>query len=452
MNRLHPECRLWICGLGSFLLVICFVNVSCVLVQRSPSGSPPVAADDLRGKVIVGYQGWFDCPGDDPLNPNGWGHWFRGAPDPANLHADLLPSVGEYDPTGLCATHMKRRGDGAVISLFTPLNAKVVKTHFRWMAENNIDGVAVQRFVNGVTSNSLRSHDDKVLDNVRAAAETYGRVFYVTYDVSGANPETVFNDIRNDWKHLVNDRRVTSSSSYLRYKGKPVLELWGFGFAGDKCPADPAQATILLTDLKNGAAGMQAVTLIGGVPAYWRTLDEDSANDPRWATVYQTYDVLSPWTVGRFFDAPSADEFLQTLVIPDLAETKRLGIDYMPVIFPGYSFHNASLMGDVGGWTLPLNQIPRSCGKFYWRQICNLLSTHTDMLYAAMFDEVDEGTALFKTAPHQNDLPSGVDMVALDQDGCNLPNDWYLRLTGQASAYLKAGQAPPASPAVALKP
>ena len=95
---------------------------------------------------------------------------------------------------------------------------------------------------------------------------------------------------------------------------------------------------------------------------------------------------------------------------------------------------------------------PASCGNFYWRQIYNLLSAHANMLYAAMFDEVDEGTALFKTAQHRSDLPSGIDMVALDQDGCNLPNDWYLRLTGRAGAYLKAGNAPPASLEIALKP
>ena len=255
MKRLHPECRQSNSSFGLFvLLIILFVDAPRTCAA-TPVSSAPVSASDLRGKVIVGYQGWFDCPGDDRLNPNGWGHWFRGAPDADKLHADLLPSVSEYDPAGLCATHMKRRSDGAVILLFTPLNAKVVKTHFHWMAENNIDGVAMQRFVNGITDNRSKSHDDKVLNNVRAAAEIYGRVFYVTYDVSGANPETVFDDIRNDWKHLANDLRITSSSRYLRYRGKPVLEIWGFGFAGGKYPADPVQTATLLTDLKNGSFG-----------------------------------------------------------------------------------------------------------------------------------------------------------------------------------------------------
>ena len=64
----------------------------------------------------------------------------------------------------------------------------------------------------------------------------------------------------------------------------------------------------------------------------------------------------------------------------------------MPVIFPGFSWHNLKA-------TLPLNQIPRNGGTFYWRQVYNAISAGCTMLYGAMFDEVDEGTAMFKMAP-----------------------------------------------------
>ena len=44
------------------------------------------APGDVVGKVTVGYQGWFACPGDGaPIN--GWWHWARNwgaAPSPAN--------------------------------------------------------------------------------------------------------------------------------------------------------------------------------------------------------------------------------------------------------------------------------------------------------------------------------------------------------------------------------
>ena len=58
-----------------------------------------------------------------------------------------------------------------------------------------------------------------------------------------------------------------------------------------------------------------------------------------------------------------------------------------------------------------------------------------------MFDEVDEGTAMFKLAKTASDLPAGVSMVPLDNDGTSLPSDWYLRLAGEANRMLR-GEVP----------
>jgi hypothetical protein len=106
----------------------------------------------------------------------------------------------------------------------------------------------------------------------------------------------------------------------------------------------------------------------------------------------------------------------------------------MPVIFPGFSHFNETGNG--------LNAIPRLAGRFYWQQINNLLKLHVDMLYVAMFDEVDEGTAIYKMVPHRNALPIGANMIALDQDGVEVSSDWYLRITGQAGALLKSKATP----------
>ena len=43
-----------------------------------------------------------------------------------------------------------------------------------------------------------------------------------------------------------------------------------------------------------------------------------------------------------------------------------------------------------------LDSIPRSKGSFLWSQIVATKRAGCDMLYVAMFDEVDEGTAIFK--------------------------------------------------------
>jgi len=67
--------------------------------------------------------------------------------------------------------------------------------HFKWMKDYNIDGVWVQRF------GAPQSRGERLLQigfwlNCKQAAETYGRVFTVMYDVVGApTHSTLFNDI-----------------------------------------------------------------------------------------------------------------------------------------------------------------------------------------------------------------------------------------------------------------
>ena len=58
------------------------------------------------------------------------------------------------------------------------------------------------------------------------------------------------------------------------------------------------------------------------------------------------------------------------------------------------------------------------------------------MLYGAMFDEVDESTAMFKVAAAPRDAPGEVRVVTLDVDGEPLPSDWYLRLAREAQKQL----------------
>ncbi|MFC2079568.1 hypothetical protein ACFLSZ_06280 [Candidatus Bipolaricaulota bacterium] len=55
------------------------------------------------------------------------------------------------------------------------------------------------------------------------------------------------------------------------------------------------------------------------------------------------------------------------------------------------------------------------------------------MLYIAMFDEVDEGTATFKLAPTSAEIPAQGTFVPLDIDGYALPSDWYLQLAREAT-------------------
>ena len=104
----------------------------------------------------------------------------------------------------------------------------------------------------------------------------------------------------------------------------------------------------------------------------------------------------------------------------------------MPGIFPGFSWHN--LMKSRGKDAV-MDEIPRLSGEFLWAQAVSAKRAGATMLYVAMFDEIDEGTAIFKVS---NDAPLG-DTPFLTLHG--LPSDHYLWLTGQIARMLR-GEVP----------
>ena len=398
-----------------------------------------VDATSLERKMLFGYQGWFLCPGDgSPVN--GWTHWFRrSAPTAGNLAVDLWPDTSEFGPDELFPTDLAYP-DGSVARLYSAYNRTTVARHFAWMKQAGIDGVALQRFLREAQFPSFLAAHDQVMRNVQAGAETEGRVFAIEYDVTGVDDAHVVDWLEADWKYLVDTLQITASPRYLKDGGKPVLYLWGLGFA-DR-PGTPADAATLIDWLTTGADPRYRVTLVGGVPAHWRTLDGDAKTDPAWARVYRSFDVLSPWTVGRFANDAAADAYRAASLVPDLAAATAAGKRYMPVVFPGFSWHN--LTG------FPSNQIPRRGGAFYWRQVWNAVGSGATMLKTAMFDEVDEGTAMFKLAPTAAEVPTGPALVSLDADGRALPSDFYLRVGGAATALLRGDM--PLSSAMPVTP
>jgi hypothetical protein len=383
--------------------------------------APEVDASTMTGKLLMGYQGWFACPGDGSPSSR-WVHWFRSQnPIATDATVDMWPDISELDPDELFSTSMTYPG-GAPAKLYSSYNAKTVLRHFKWMRDNHLDGVILQRFSSGVSDAGEFTRMNKVANNVRAGADAYRRVFALMYDISGHPTNTLVSALTNDWLYLVNTLQITNSSRYLRHNGKPVVAVWGFGFSGRQ--DTPQQAQEVINFFKS-----VGLTVMGGLPTYWRTLNNDAQSDPAWAAVFRSFDIISPWSVGRYGDIAGADNFKLNLIVPDMAEAAANGREYMPVIFPGFSWFNLN----AG----PLNQIPRNGGTFYWEQAYNAKLSGCTMIYGAMFDEVDEGTAMYKLAPTANEIPAQGSWVPLNIDGVSLPSDWYLRLADEASKMLR---------------
>ena len=371
----------------------------------------------LLDKVMCGYQGWFGAPGDGSPG-SGWRHWTKekGPLADGNAKVDLWPDMSELNPDERFVTDFKL-ANGRPAEVFSSYEKQTVLRHFQWMRDYGIDGVFVQRFATHLSSQTNLDFCNTVLANCREGANLNGRAYAVMYDLSGL-PKGHIDDVINDWRHLRKEMSITDDSAYLHDHGKPVVAVWGIGF-NDGRDYTLEECRQLIKFLKDDPDAGKC-TVVVGVPTYWRELDFDAISDSNLLDVLKMADVISPWTVGRYTTPKEAARYADDILKPDLTWCRQQGIDFMPVVFPGFSWHNMK-----GG---QFNQIPRLKGQFLWSQFLEAKKAGASMVYVAMFDEVDEGTAIFKCA---NDIPLGEKSRFLTFDGT--PSDFYLRLVGQGT-------------------
>ena len=387
-----------------------------LLVPVALAAEARVDASTLTGKIMCGYQGWFACEGDGA--DRGWAHWTKakGALAPGNAKIDLWPDVSELGAGERFATGF-RHADGRVAEVFSSFKKETVLRHFEWMREYGIDGAFVQRFVAGVRDPKFLRQNNTVLAHCRDGAERNGRAFVVMYDLSGLGANRM-REVMDDWRALRTDLHVTDSPAYLRHRGKPLVAVWGVGFSDDR-KYTLAECRELVEFLKKDGC-----TVMLGVPTHWRELKNDALADPALHDVLKLADVISPWTVGRYRDAAGVARHEEKFLRPGLAWCAQAKLDYLPVVFPGFSWANMH-----GG---PLDAIPRRKGEFLWSQFAAAKRAGAEMIYVAMFDEVDEATAIFKCT---NDVPAGGDAKFVTYE--SLPSDFYLRLTGAGGKLLR---------------
>jgi hypothetical protein len=377
-----------------------------------------------KGLVMAGYQGWFTAEGDGA--ERGWHHYEKsGKFEPGMNTIDFWPDVSEYTLTYKTAFKFS---DGSDAYVYSPYDAESVDLHFKWMKDYGLDGVFMQRFVSEIKSEKGKRHFNKVLDNALKAANKYKKAICVMYDLSGSSSADM-QVLINDWNELQTTFSLfdnVKNPTYLRHNKKPLLVLWGVGFSdGRKYTIADVQS--LVTALKGPE---KKVSIMLGVPYYWRTLERDTENNPLLHTVIKSADIIMPWAVGRY-NSGSYDNTAGMRLPGDISWCKSAGINYVPLVFPGFSWGN--LKGDVTIY----NQIPRNKGDFFWQQVAGAKQSGAESLYLARFDEIDEGTALFKCLKERNLPLNGTGkFVGIEED---LATDYYLWLAGKATDWFHGG-------------
>lgn len=383
-----------------------------VLMMTAASGG------EWDGKVFCGYQGWFRCEGDGAKV--GWRHYGEGSPPSSpKIGIEIWPDVSELRENETYPT-LLTHDDGRVAKVFSSVDRQTVMRHFEWMRDYGIDGAFLQRFATETRDDAFRVSLDSVLENVSKSSSATGRQWALMYDTSGLEPGQ-FEVLEKDLARLESDGLLAvSGANYVKHCNKPLVATWGLGFNDRKVDFDEWEKWIRHLHGKGYAVML-------GVPYYWRSLDRDCLPDPRLHEVMALADVVSPWAVGRFATADDARRLGEEVMAGDVEWCRERGITYLPVAFPGFSWHN---LMKTRGIEAEFDEIPRRGGRFLWAQAIAQKMAGAKSVYVAMFDEMDEGTAVFKFT---NDAPSGAPF--LKEEG--VPGDRYLKVCGAIGEWLR---------------
>lgn len=397
------------------------LKIGVALLCLWAAGTGPLHAEKrhatLSGGVFCGYQGWFRAEGDG--SGLGWVHFGPGKKfAPGYCAFDLWPDLSEFEAEEKYASPFEF-ADGRNAQLFSSVNLKTVRRHFRWMREYGIEGAFVQRFGTMLTLSAHVPSLNTVLKHCTESANAEGRSLTVMYDLSGLAAEK-FELIASDWEALVAAGQL-KQSCVQEHEGRPLVALWGLGFR-DRAPVFAEWRALIGRIKATGCAVMV------GVPCFWRELTGDAWAEAEVHSLIREADVVSPWTVGRCNKPENVKGLAADVWQRDVEWCEAEKKAYLPVIFPGFSWHNLSALQ---GKVVPLDQIPRLGGRLFWSQAVEAKKAGARSLYVAMFDEIDEGTAIMKCG---GERPAGASPFV---DLSDVPSDHYLWLTKEAGRMLR---------------
>ena len=339
---------------------------------------------------------------------------------------ELFPDLSEFSEQERYSTSLVKP-DGKPVEIYSSLNEATVRRHFKWMRDYRIDGAFIKRFALDLQHPHSTRHTNTVLSNARKSAPESGRAYAIMYVLNGLSADKI-DMVIDDWGRLGQIERITDDPAYLKHEGKPVVAIKGVGIEGQKYSL--AECQKLVSFLKE-----QGCTVMIGTAADWLEGRGDAKEDAARLALLEQADVISPDTIGKYSHPRQVRREGQYTWASEKAWCDDRGIDYLPVIYPGYS--RGSLAEEKK------NLVPRRHGKLLWAQFQSAKNAGCEMAYIATFDGMHNGTAIFKfdqTAPQIEDI-NGIGFE-------NIPSDYYLKLTGEGGMLLKnaIGSRPASAP------
>ena len=202
----------------------------------------------------------------------------------------------------------------------------------------------------------MRHHKDVVLANAREGANRTGRAYAVMYDLSGL-PAGGWLRFRDDWRMPRDRMHITEDPARTPRAGP-----WSRSGASASMTASSPKILARGMSRPDPVLKADGCTVMLGVATGWREQKRDAMDDPELHAVLQKADIISPWTLVDI-----------AILKASLATRISIGgrtshwcdeheMDYLPVVFPGFSWHH--LKGD---W---LDKIPRRKANSSGRRSC----------------------------------------------------------------------------------
>jgi hypothetical protein len=354
------------------LLLVSYPGISTAASRPSRSAK----------KVLAFYYTWYGAP----AVTGGWRHWNEGGHDPDHKNPAGLPDIGATDHPP---------------ALYDSNDLATIRRHLREARSAGIDGLIATWWGQGDW------HDNafqKVLGEAEAELKANSRPIFLSiyYEQSPPNAADPVAAVAGDFDYLL--ERYGKSPAFYRYRGKPVLFV--YGRAVGELTREQWKAALARVKAKHD------VYVVG------------DSTDPSWYSVFDSLHEYNP--VGAVKGGEDMRARYRKLT-KDARENRRVPI---VTVIPGYDDSHIGRLQPIVA--------PRDKGRLYLRLWNAALDASPDWTLITTFNEWHEGSEiepsveygdlfLRRTSVFSRFFRSDQSLIAANESGPDAPKGWKVR-------------------------